>query len=89
MKRTIAKLCALLLAALCCLAALTACGNMAVFDTTYTFDYAIVAFPDGSTKTIEIKSWTDYEGEQIQIEATDGTVYLVNSVNCILVSEKD
>lgn len=63
--------------------------NQMIFDTVYTFDYAIVEFPSGDVKTIEISKWTDYEdGEQLQIMANDGTVYLVNSVNCVLVREK-
>ena len=67
---------------------LSACGNKALFDTTYKFDYAIVEFPGGSVEKIKIKNWRDYEdGEQIQIVATDGTAYLVNSVNCVLVAE--
>lgn len=66
---------------------LSSCGNMQIIDTTYTFDYALVRFPDGDTKKIEIESWSDYDGEQIQIRSTDGKTYLVNSVNCILVSE--
>lgn len=62
--------------------------NKQIFDTTYAFDYALVQFPDGTCEKIEIKTWTDYEdGEQIQITSKDGTTYLVNSVNCILVSE--
>lgn len=69
------------------LTSLTACGNYDVFDTVYTYDYAIVTFPDGTTQTIELEQWTDYEGEQIQITAKDGTVYLVNSVNCVLVKK--
>lgn len=68
---------------------LCSCGNMDMFDTNYTYDYAIVSFPDGSVQTIEIDQWTDYEGEQIQIIAKDGTIYLVNSVNCILINEPD
>ena len=67
---------------------LTACGNMDMFDTVYTYDYAIISFPDGTSDKIEIKQWTDYEdGEQIQITAKDGTVYLVSSFNCVLVRE--
>lgn len=82
------KLILLCIAALLMLT-LCSCGNYDLFDTNYTYDYAIVSFPDGSTKTIEIAQWTDYEGEQIQIIAKDGTVYLLNSVNCILVNEPD
>ena len=79
---------ALILAGLI-LANCTSCdGNKDMWDTNYSYDYAIVAFPNGETKTIEIKKWCDYEGEQIQIIAKDGTVYLVNSVNCVLVNEK-
>lgn len=68
---------------------LVSCGNYDTFDTVYTYDYAIVSFPDGEVKKIEIDKWSDYEGEQIQIIAKDGTVYLVNSNNCILVKEPE
>lgn len=64
------------------------CGNKDMVDTVYSYDYALVTFPDGGCKKLEIKKWRDYEdGEQIQITATDGTVYLVNSFNCVLVKE--
>ena len=66
---------------------LSSCGNYMLIDTNYQFDYAIIAFPDGTSQKIEIKAWTDYEGEQIQIEDTDGNIYLVNSVNCVLIRE--
>lgn len=82
------KIFALVLAGLM-LISLTACGNYDMFDTVYTYDYAIVSFPDGTVETIELEQWTDYEGEQIQITAKDGTVYLVNSVNCVLVKKGD
>jgi hypothetical protein len=78
---------ALILAGLI-LANCTSCGNKDTWDTNRTYDYAIVAFPDGETKTIKIKKWCDYEGEQLQIIADDGTVYLVSSINCVLVNEK-
>lgn len=82
------KIYAIILAAVM-LVSLAACGNYDAFDTVYTYDYAIVSFPDGTTQTIELEQWTDYEGEQIQITAKDGTVYLVNSVNCVLVKKSD
>ena len=67
---------------------LTAC-NKQLIDTTYSFDKAIIKMPDDTVKEIDIRSWTDYEnGEQLQIEATNGDVYLVSSINCILVKEK-
>lgn len=67
--------------------ALTGCGNKDMLDTVYTYDYAIVSMPDGTIEKIEIKQWCDYEGEQVQIKAKDGTIYLVSSVNCILIRE--
>ena len=63
--------------------------NYEMIDTAFKFDYAIVAFPDGSVEKIKIQSWTDYDGEQLQIKAEDGTVYLVSSFNCVLVREGD
>lgn len=53
------------------------------------FDKAIIKMPDDTVKEIDIESWTDYDdGEQLQIVATNGDVYLVSSINCILVKEK-
>lgn len=70
------------------LLALASCGNKAIFDTEYTFDYAMVSFPDGRTEKIEVDTWADYEdGDQIQIVAKDGSVYVFHSVNCVLVKE--
>ena len=63
-------------------------SNKDIWDTNSVYDYAIVAFPDGETKTIKIKKWRDYEGEQLQITADDGTIYLVSSINCVLVNEE-
>lgn len=64
---------------------LCACGNKDIWDTNLTYNKAVIAWPDGTTKTVEVKQWKDYEGEQIQIIAKDGTVYLVSSYNCILI----
>lgn len=68
---------------------LCSCGNRDVFDTVKKYNKAIIAFPDGTSKTIEVKQWRDYDdGDQLQITAKDGTVYLVHAENCILVREK-
>ena len=68
------------------LSSLTSC-NKDMFDTVYEYDYATVLFPgDTEVTTIYIKQWKDYsDSEQIQIIATDGTVYLVSSYNCVLI----
>ena len=71
------------------LVAFVGCTNKDLFDTVLTYDYAIIFLPDGTTKTVEIAQWTDYaDGDQIQIKGTDGTVYLMHSMNCVLVNEK-
>ena len=66
---------------------LSSCGNKDMLDTNYTFDRAIIKMPDGTVEEVEIEQWGDYEGEQIQIIAKDGTIYLVNSVNCVLIKD--
>lgn len=66
---------------------LTACGNKQFLDTTYTFNKAMIKLQNNTVITVDIESWTDYEGEQLQIKSTDGTVYVVNSVNCTLIKD--
>ena len=63
---------------------LGACGNKQFFDTTYTFNYAMVKLPDGTIKKCKVATWDDYEGEQLQIKFEDGTTVLVNSTNAVL-----
>lgn len=65
----------------------TACGNKAIIDTTYKFNRAIIKLQDGTVVDTKIKTWNDYDGEQLQITTKDGTVYLVNSVNCTLIKD--
>lgn len=59
--------------------------NYDMIDTHWSFDTALVKWPDGSMKTIKIKRWKDFDGEQIQIIGKDGTVYLINSMNAVLI----
>jgi hypothetical protein len=59
--------------------------NFDILDTNYTFDVAITRMPDGAQKEIPIRRWKDYEGEQIQILATDGTIYLLSMNNTVLI----
>lgn len=65
--------------------ALTGC-NRQYFDTQYTFKKAIV-YLGNEKMELDIRSWKDYEGEQLQIKTIDGTTYLVSMNNTILVSE--
>lgn len=43
---------------------LSSCGNKRIIDTTYTYKYLHV-FATNTCYVID--SWTDYEGEQIQV----------------------
>lgn len=60
--------------------------NYKLIDTTYKFDKAIVLLPDDSVVSGKIDSWTDYEGDQLQIEI-DGTTYLVHASNAAMIAE--
>ena len=64
---------------------LTGC-NKQIIDTTYSYNKAIINTGD-ETITVNIKSWKDYDGEQLQIVTTDGKVYLGSSFNIILIKE--
>jgi hypothetical protein len=63
--------------------------NIEIIDTTWKYDTAVTRWPDGSVKTIKIKSWLDYEGEQIQVTDRDGNVYLLSSFNTVLIKTND
>lgn len=79
----------ILLALVAVVANLVGCGNMTVIDTTYTFDYAIIKTANGEIVEGEVKTWCDYEGEQIQITFKDGDTYLVSTINATLISYED
>ena len=62
--------------------------NKSFFDMQYSFDEAVIDLHD-EVIHVEVKEWTDYEdGEQIQVIAIDGTVYLTSSYNCTLIKNK-
>ena len=72
---------------LCSCLLLIGCGNYDLLDTEFKYTKAIVRMPDGEVVELEIDKWRDYDGEQIQIQTTDGKVYVVSSYNCVLVNE--
>lgn len=63
---------------------LTGC-NYNMIDTTWDYDKVYCYYGDKEV-VYDIKSWTDYEGEQIQIKTEDGS-YLVSMNQCYLWSE--
>lgn len=67
----------------------TGCGNKTFFDTTYTYEYAMISLPNGETVEGKVKEWSDYEdGDQLQIKFEDGNTYLVHSEDCALMVNK-
>lgn len=66
---------------------MVACGNSQLIDTTYTFEYAQVAMPDGSFVEGRVESWKDYEASDMMQVKIGGKTYLTHSTNVVLVSE--
>ena len=65
---------------------MTGCNKQA-FDTTYSYERAILYLPNGEVIEGKVQSWTDYEdGDQIQVKI-GGKQYLVHSSNVVLISE--
>jgi ribosomal protein S1 len=80
------KILIVLLVLVMMLTALTGC-NKQLFDTTYSFDRAIISLPNGKIIEGKIDSWIDYEdGDQIQVKI-NGITYLVHSSNIALIAE--
>lgn len=66
---------------------LTGCGNRQIFDTTYTFNRAIIAIPDGTIVEGEIQSWRDFDdGDTIQIKINN-VIYLTHISNVVLMTD--
>ena len=60
------------------------CGNKDMFDTVYTYDYAIIKLPNGEVVEGKVETWCDYEdGEQLQVKI-NGVTYLTDSLNCTM-----
>lgn len=79
----------LVLIAFVCIVMVAGCGNKDYFDTVRTYDKAIIQLANGEVVETKIKNWTDYDGEQLQITAKDGTVYLTSSFRCDLINTKE
>ena len=63
------------------------CGNKSMFDTTYTFNRAIIELPNGKVIEGKVETWTDFEdGDQIQVKI-DGTTYLVHAADVVLIAD--
>lgn len=76
-----------LLVVILCVGLLTGCTNKTLVDTTFTYDRAIIKLANDEVIEVEVKKWADYDGEQLQIIAKDGTVYLTNLYRCDLIND--
>ena len=67
-------------------------GNQSWFDTTWSFERAVISLPEsGGMKFFyvegPVESWTDFEGSDMIQVKINGVVYLTHSSNVILISE--
>jgi hypothetical protein len=61
-------------------------SNKQAFDTTFSFEYGIIALPNGEVVEGKVTSWMDFEdGDQIQVKI-DGKTYLTHATNVALIS---
>lgn len=64
------------------------CGNQDMFDTTYTFDKAIIKLPNGEIIEGEVENWTDMSSYPTQMQIKiDGVTYLTDVSNVVLIAE--
>ena len=61
--------------------------NREILDTNLEFNRALVKWPDGTVKELNIRKSCGYAGEQIQIKAMDGKSYLISSLNAVLIRD--
>ena len=85
--RVIAVVTALLILAVIPIMMFTGCGNMALVDTTWSFEQAIIFLPDGEKIEGKVAKWTDYESSDMIQVTIDGKTYLTHSSNVILISK--
>lgn len=61
-------------------------GNKTIFDTTYTFDKAIIRLQNGEVIEGNVTEWCDYsDSDQLQITMENGDTYLCHAENVTLV----
>lgn len=60
-----------------------------IFDTHWKFNKCEARFPDGTVRVLKVRKWYDYENsDQIQIETTNGGVYLFHANNVVLINDE-
>lgn len=66
---------------------LTGCINRQLIDTTYTFDKAIIAMPNGIIVEGEVQSWKDWKNSDTVQVKIDGVTYWTHSSNVVLITD--
>jgi hypothetical protein len=79
-------ICALLIL-LVIIGAFCACGNRQFMDTTYSFEYAYVALPNGECVEGRLSSWKDWDNSDTIQVVINGKTYLTHYSNVVLISE--
>ena len=77
----------LLLVALMVATIFCACGNMQMLDTTYFYEYAYIALPNGEVIEGAVSSWKDYDSGDVVQVVIDGKTYLTHYENVVLISD--
>lgn len=85
-KKNIIRVIAVVVALLLLACVITGC-NRQMFDTTWSFERAIIFLPDGEKIEGKITSWTDYDGSDMIQVTIEGKVYLTHSSNVVMISE--
>lgn len=77
----------ILSAAMVSLSLLTGCGNRQMMDTTYRFQTAVIAMPDGTVVTGKVEGWKDYDDSDAVQVKIDGKTYYTFLGNVVLINE--
>lgn len=63
------------------------CGNKNMFDTTWSFERAIIFLPNGEKIEGKISNWDDFESSDMIQVTIEGKTYLTHSSNVVMISE--
>lgn len=66
----------------------TSNGGYDIFDTTWTYERAVMKLPNGEVIDGRVQNWRDYEGDVVQVKI-DGNTYYVHMENIVLISEDE
>lgn len=84
---TIASVTIIIFTLVLAILSLNSCGNMAIIDTAFRFDKAIIFLPDGKKIEGSVEKWIDFESSDMMQVKIDGKWYLTHSTNVILIKE--